>query len=64
MDYLEQLIGKMKYTNSGNLTIGLLGAYTIYSKNRHGIDISGGLERGLITPETDVTIEIGYSYSF
>lgn len=56
--------GKLKYTTSGNLTVGLLAAYTVYSKNRHSIDIGSGLERGLITPETDVTIEIGYGYSF
>ena len=55
---------KMKYTSSGNLTIGLLASLTIYSKNHHGLDISGGLARGLITPETDVTIEFGYGYSF
>ena len=56
--------GKLKYTNSGNLTIGLLGSYTVYSKNRHGIDLGWGVERGLINPETDITIELGYGYSF
>jgi hypothetical protein len=55
---------ELKFTTSGNVTIGLLGSFTVYSKNRHGLDISWGLERGLITPETDVTIEFGYSYSF
>ena len=50
--------------DSGNLTIRILFALTIYNKNRHGLDISGGIERGLIIPETDLTIEIGNGYSY
>ena len=55
---------KMKFTTKGNLTVGILCSYTIYMKGPHGIDITGGLERGLITPETNVTIEFGYALSF
>ena len=54
----------MKYTSEGNLTVGLLCVYTLYQKGPHSIDIGGGIERGLITPETDITIEIGYGINF
>jgi hypothetical protein len=55
---------KMKYTTSGNLTVGVLCAYTLYVNGPHGIDVTGGIERGLITVETNFTVEIGYGYSF
>ena len=55
---------KMKFTTKGNLTVGVLCSYTIYLNGPHGIDITGGLERGLITPETNITIEVGYAFSF
>jgi len=55
---------KMKYTTSGNLTVGVLCAYTIYLNGPHGMDVTGGIERGLITVETNFTVEIGYGYSF
>ena len=56
--------GKMQYTSEGNLTVGLLCVYTFYQKGPHAIDIGGGIERGLITPETDLTIELGYGFNF
>ena len=56
--------GKMQYTSEGNLTVGLLCVYTFYHKGPHAIDIGGGIERGLITPETDITIELGYGFNF
>ena len=55
---------KMKFTSKGNLTVGILCSYTILLKGPHGIDITGGLERGLITPETNITLEMGYALSF
>jgi hypothetical protein len=55
---------KMKFTTSGNLTIGILASYGILFRGPHGIDVTAGLERGLITPETNVTFELGYGYSF
>ena len=55
---------KMKFTTSGNLTIGILASYVILFQGPHGIDVTAGLERGLITPETNVTFELGYGYSF
>jgi len=54
----------MKFTTSGNLTIGILASYVILFQGPHGIDVTAGLERGLITPETNVTFELGYGYSF
>lgn len=56
--------GTFKYTSQGNLTVGLLCVYTLYQKGPHSIDIGGGIERGLITPETDLTIEFGYGINF
>jgi hypothetical protein len=55
---------KLKFTSDGNLTAGLLFSITMFSKNHHSIDLGGGIERGLITPETDLTIELGYGYNF
>jgi hypothetical protein len=56
--------GTIKYTSEGNLSVGLLCVYTLYKKGPHSIDIGGGIERGLITPETDITIELGYGINF
>lgn len=56
--------GTIKYTSEGNLTVGLLCVYTFYQKGPHSIDIGGGIERGLITPETDLTLELGYGINF
>ena len=55
---------ELKFSTSGNLTVGVLCAYTFYLNGPHGFDITGGIERGLITPETNFTVEIGYGYSF
>ena len=54
----------MKYTDNGNLIIGILCALTIYNINHQGLDIGAGIERGLIAAETDLIIEIGYDYGF
>jgi hypothetical protein len=55
---------KLKYNKNGNWTVGLIGAYSFYQNGPHSFDISGGVERGLSEAETDLTIEIGYGYSF
>ncbi len=60
----DNATGDMKYTSEGNLTLGLLCVYTLYQKGPHSIDIGGGIERGIITPETDITLEIGYGINF
>lgn len=54
----------IKYNPEGGWTIGLIGVYTFYQFNHSSFDISGGIERGLKNPETDITIELGYGYSF
>ena len=56
--------GKMQYTSEGNLTVGLLCVYTLYQNGPHTLDVGGGIERGLITPETNLTLELGYGISF
>lgn len=56
--------GKFTYTSQGNLTVGLLCVYTIHQKGPHSFDIGGGIERGIITPETDITIELSYGINF
>ena len=56
--------GTFRYTTEGNLTLGFLGVYTIYLNGPHSLDIGGGIERGVITPETDFTLEIGYGINF
>jgi len=55
---------EMRYNKNGGWTIGLLAVLTIYQKGQHGFDVSGGIEQGLTNPETDLTIELGYGYSF
>jgi len=55
---------KIKYNPDGGWTIGLIGVYTFYQSNQHSFDISFGLERGLGKPETDLSIDIGYGFSF
>ena len=35
-------------------------ANTCCQNGPHSLDIGGGIERGLITQETDFTLEIGY----
>jgi len=54
----------IKYNPDGGWTIGLIGVYTFYQSKQHSFDISGGIERGLNKPETDLTVEIGYGFSF
>ena len=53
-----------QFNKNGGWTIGLIGVYSFYQKGPHSFDISGGIERGLSTPETDLTVELGYGYSF
>ena len=60
----DNAAGTFKYTSQGNLTVGLLCVYTLYQKGPHSFDIGGGIERGIITPETDFTLEIGYGINF
>ncbi len=55
---------KIKYNPDGGWTIGLIGVYTFYQSKQHSFDISFGLERGLGNPETDLSIDIGYGFSF
>ena len=55
---------KIKYNPDGGWTIGLIGVYTFYQSKQHSFDISFGLERGLANPETDLSIDIGYGFSF
>lgn len=50
--------------NVGSWTVGLIGVYTIYQKGRHGFDISGGIEQGIGNSDLDLTLELGYGYSF
>ncbi|NOQ92975.1 MAG: hypothetical protein GQ552_09715 [Flavobacteriaceae bacterium] len=53
-----------QFNKNGGWTIGLIGVYSFYQKGPHSFDVSGGIERGLSTPETDLTLELGYGYSF
>ncbi|MCK5677836.1 MAG: hypothetical protein KAH72_05110 [Flavobacteriaceae bacterium] len=53
-----------QFNKNGGWTIGLIGVYSFYQKGPHSFDISGGIERGLSSPETDLTLEFGYGYSF
>ncbi len=55
---------KIQYNSNGGWTIGLIGAYSFYQQGPHSFDLSGGIERGLTEPETDLTLELGYGYSF
>ena len=50
--------------NMGSWTIGIIGVYTIYQKGPHGFDISGGIEQGIGNSDLDLTLELGYGYSF
>ncbi len=56
--------GNLEFNKNGGYTAGLIGVYTIYQKGRHGFDISTGLEQALGGPDLDVTVELGYGYSF
>jgi hypothetical protein len=55
---------KIEYNSDGGWTIGLIGVYTFYQSHQHSFDVSGGIERGLSNPETDLTIELGYGFNF
>ena len=55
---------KFRYNKDGGWTLGLIGVYSFYQNGHHSFDVSGGIERGLTNPETDLTIELGYGYSF
>ncbi len=55
---------KIKFNPDGGWTIGLIGVYTFYQSEQHSFDVSGGIERGLTNPETDLTVELGYGFSF
>lgn len=52
------------YNPDGGWTIGLIGVYTFYQSKQHSFDVSAGIERGLTNPETDLTVELGYGFSF
>ena len=56
--------GNLEFNKNGAYTVGLIGVYTLYQKGRHGFDISAGLEQALGGPDLDVTVELGYGYSF
>ncbi len=56
--------GNLKFNKNGGYTVGLIGVYTIFQKGQHGFDISTGLEQGLGNPDLDLTVELGYGYSF
>jgi long-subunit fatty acid transport protein len=56
--------GKLEFNKNGDWTIGLIGVYTIYQKGQHAFDISGGPEQGIGSPDFDLTVELGYGYSF
>tara|TARA_R110000772_G_scaffold124348_1_gene230930 strand:- start:394 stop:933 length:540 start_codon:yes stop_codon:yes gene_type:complete len=56
--------GNLEYNKNGGYTAGLIGVYTLYQKGRHGFDITTGLEQALGGPDLDVTVELGYGYSF
>ena len=44
--------------------MGLIGVFTLFQKGQHGFDIAAGIEQGLTNPETDITLELGYGFSF
>lgn len=54
----------LKLNTNGSYTLGLIGVYTIYQKGPHSFDITSGLEKELGGSDLDVTLEIGYGYSF
>lgn len=55
---------KMKFNKNGSWTVGLIGVYTFYQNDRHGFDVSAGIEQGIGGSDLDLTIELGYGYSF
>ena len=55
---------RIKFNRNGGYTIGLIFVYSFYQRGPHSLDVSGGIERGLSSPETDLTLELGYGYSF
>ncbi len=56
--------GNLEFNKNGGYTAGLIGVYTLYQKGRHGFDITTGFEQALGGPDLDVTVELGYGYSF
>ncbi len=56
--------GNLQFNKNGGFTVGLLAVYTLLQKGRHGFDISTGFEQGIGSPDLDVTVELGYGYSF
>ena len=55
---------EIKYNKNGGWTIGLIGSYSFFQNGPHSFDVSGGIESGLSESETNLTVEIGYGYSF
>jgi len=60
----DNATGNLKLNKNGSWTVGLIGVYTIYQKGRHGFDISAGVEQGIGNADLDITLELGYGYSF
>jgi hypothetical protein len=56
--------GNLEFNKNGDYTAGLIGVYTIYQKGCHGFDITAGLEQAINVSDLDVTVELGYGYSF
>ncbi len=56
--------GNLKFNKNGGYTVGLIGVYTLYQKGQHGFDVSTGIEQSLGNSDLDLTVELGYGYSF
>ena len=56
--------GDLEFNKNGGYTIGLIGVYTLYQKGQHSFDVSTGLEQAIDGKDLDVTVELGYGYSF
>jgi hypothetical protein len=54
----------IKFNKDGGWTIGVVGALTLIQKGKHGFDLVAGIEQGLANSETDITVELGYGFSF
>lgn len=57
-------VKKIEFNKNGGWTMAIIGVYSFYQYEHHSFDVSAGIERGLTSPETDVTLELGYGFSF
>jgi hypothetical protein len=60
----ENSSGRMAFTGKGDNSIGLIGAYVLWTRGRHDITATASVERNLTQNETTLSFDIGYAISF